>query len=325
MTEEKDSQNKPKIGFIGQGWIGKNYADDFEKREYEVIRYALEEPYVQNRDKIKEADIIFVAVPTPSTPRGFDDSILRKAVEGAGSGSTVVIKSTLLPGTTRSIQKDHGDKYIMHSPEFLTEATASYDAANPIRNIIGIPKDDDEYRRRAEQVLSVLPKADYHLVCSADEAEFIKYGGNNWFYFKVIFFNLLYDLANKYNVDWETIREAMAADPRIGSSHMNPVHKSGTSGGDAHQGCGRERPALKFNELHMTPIHKSGRGAGGHCFIKDFAAFHEMYEKEIGDEPGVKLLEAMRDKNIDLLIKSEKDLDLLKGVYGEDVVEAWDK
>ena len=41
-----------KIGFIGQGWIGKNYADDFERRGLEVVRYALEEPYVKNKDKI---------------------------------------------------------------------------------------------------------------------------------------------------------------------------------------------------------------------------------------------------------------------------------
>lgn len=36
------------IGFIGQGFIGKNYADDFENRGYEVVRYALEEPYLKN-------------------------------------------------------------------------------------------------------------------------------------------------------------------------------------------------------------------------------------------------------------------------------------
>ena len=41
-----------KIGFIGQGWIGKNYSDDFEKRGYEIVRYSLEEPYVKNKEKI---------------------------------------------------------------------------------------------------------------------------------------------------------------------------------------------------------------------------------------------------------------------------------
>ena len=303
-----------KIGFIGQGWIGKNYADDFEKRGYKVVRYSMEEPHVQNGGRIKDCDIVFIAVPTPSTQKGFDDSILRSAIKSAGAGSTVIIKSTILPGTTESIQKENPDLYIMHSPEFLTEATAKYDAANPIRNIIGIPVENEKYRKRAEDAMNILPKADYSLICKSKEAEFIKYGGNNWFYFKVIFYNMFYDLIKKYDLEWDVIKEAMAADPRIGSSHMNPVHNSGGRGGDA-------RPILKYNELHMEPIHKLGRGAGGHCFIKDFAALIEMYEKHIDDEKGLDLLRAMERKNIDLLLNSEKDLDLLRGVYGDDIIK----
>ena len=99
-------ENK-KIGFIGQGWIGKNYADDFEKRGYNVVRFALEEPYIQNKDKIKDCDIVFIAVPTPSTPTGFDSSILKKAVKNIGKGKIAVIKSTLLPGITEEIQQEN--------------------------------------------------------------------------------------------------------------------------------------------------------------------------------------------------------------------------
>ena len=53
------------IGFIGQGWIGKNYADDFETRGYRIVRYAKEEPHSHNREKIGGCDIVFIAVPTP--------------------------------------------------------------------------------------------------------------------------------------------------------------------------------------------------------------------------------------------------------------------
>ncbi|MDD5071746.1 MAG: hypothetical protein PHQ42_03355 [Patescibacteria group bacterium] len=277
------------IGFIGQGWIGKNYADDFEKRGYEIVRYSLEKPYVDNKEKIKDCDIVFIAVPTPSTPEGFDDSILRQAIKSVGAGKIAIIKSTLLPGTTESIQEENPDIYIMHSPEFLTEATAAYDAANPSRNIIGLPKDSDDYKEKAKEVLEVLPYAPYKIICSSREAELIKYGGNCWFYFKVIFINMLYDLAMKLDCQWETIQETMAADPRIGRTHLNPVHQG-------------------------------GRGAGGHCFIKDFAAFSEIYKKHIGDEFGRKVLESLKDKNIDLLVSSGKDLDLLAGVYGEEAI-----
>ncbi len=314
MRPREFYMKEKKIGFIGQGWIGKNYADNFEERGYYIVRYGLEEPHVNNKDKIKECDIVFIAVPTPTTPQGFDDSILRQAIKSVDKGKIAVTKSTIMPGTTESIQKENPGIFVLHSPEFLTEATAAYDAANPIRNIIGLPIDNEEYRAKAQEVLDVLPPAEYQLICSSREAELIKYGGNNWFYFKVVFFNLLYDMANELGCRWETLRDAMAADPRIGSSHLNPIHKSGDRGSEA-------RPHLKFNELHMQPVHKSGRGAGGHCFIKDFAAFSQLYKDLIGDDLGLKVLESLKDKNIDLLISSDKDLDLLAGVYGEEAIK----
>ena len=283
-----DENKNKKIGFIGQGWIGKNYADDFERRGYEIVRYALEEPYCQNEEKIKDCDIVFIAVPTPSTPTGFDDSIVRAAVKKVGEGKTAVIKSTMLPGVTESIQAENEDKFVMHSPEFLREVTAAHDAANPDRNIIGLPKQDEEFLRRAEEVLSVLPEAPHKNICSAKEAELIKYAGNCYLYIKVVYANLLHDLATELGCDWEKIKHNLTGDPRIGKTHLDVVHKS-------------------------------GRGAGGHCFIKDFSAFSEMYEKLIGDAKGLAMLNALRDKNNDYLIKSQKDLDLLKGVYGEEI------
>lgn len=278
-----------KIGFIGQGWIGKNYADNFEQRGYHVVRYGKEEPYVKNEREIETCDIVFIAVPTPSTPQGFNAEALRSVLKLVGQNKIAVIKSTVYPGTTEKIQQENPGVFVMHSPEFLTEATASYDAANPTRNIMGIPVDNFEYRQKAKEVIETLPYAPYQLICSSREAELIKYGGNNWFYFKVVFINMLYDLARKHGAQYEVIKDGMAADPRIGRTHLDP-------------------------------IHKSGRGAGGHCFIKDFSAFTEAYKEMVGDELGERLLEAMRDKNIDLLVSSNKDLDLLAGVYGEDFV-----
>ncbi len=300
-----------KIGFIGQGWIGKNYADDFERRGFEVIRYSTEEPHINNSDSIKNCDIVFIAVPAPTTPDGFDDGILRQVMRMVGLGKIAVIKSTLLPGTTEKIQQANPDIFVFHSPEFLTESSAAYDAANPFRNIVGFPIDNQDYRQRAQEILDVLPEAPYQLICPVKEAELIKYGGNNWFYFKVVFINMLYDLAAKMNCRWETIRNAMAADPRIGSSHLNPAHSSGQSGGEAK---------LKFGDLHLEPMHKGGRGAGGRCFIKDFAAFHQLYQNVIGDSLGNNVLESIKNKNIDLLVSSKKDLDLLTGVYGEEAL-----
>ena len=86
-------KNSPKIGFIGQGWIGKNYADDFEKRGFKTVRFAMEEPYKNNSDKIADCDMVFIAVPTPSTPNGFDPSILKSVIKYIGKGKIAVIKS----------------------------------------------------------------------------------------------------------------------------------------------------------------------------------------------------------------------------------------
>ena len=65
-----------RIGFIGQGWIGMNYANDFEARGYEVVRYGLQPEYVNNKEAIKDCEIVFIAVPTPTTSSGFDITIV---------------------------------------------------------------------------------------------------------------------------------------------------------------------------------------------------------------------------------------------------------
>ena len=284
------------IGFIGQGFIGKNYADDFEKRGYDVERYALEAPYNENKHRIASCNIVFVAVPTPTTPAGFDDSMVRDAILVTAPGTIVVIKSTMTVGSTERIQHDVPDRIILHSPEFLTESKAAYDAAHPTRNIVGISADTSEQREAATQVLAVLPSAPFSLICTAKEAELIKYTANCFLFTKVIFANLMHDLAERNGASWDTIREGVAADPRIGGSHFRVIDTSG------HHGA------------------KPGRGAGGHCFIKDFAALRAMYAESLADDTlGLAVLESLEAKNKQLLTDSNKDTDLLYGVYGEQV------
>jgi nucleotide sugar dehydrogenase len=283
-----------KIGFIGQGWIGKNYADDFEKRGFEVVRYSLEEEYIKNKDLVKECDIVFIAVPTPTTPTGFDASLVKEAIKLVGLGKIVLIKSTLLPGTTEDIQAENPGVIILHSPEFLTRSTAQIDVSHPPRNIIGIAKDNDEYRKAANLILEIVPKAPFNIVCPSKDAELIKYMRNCQGYFRVIFANLAFDLSNTLGANWQNIEDAMAADPFNGG-------------------------------YYYKPNHDSGRGAGGPCYIKDFSAFSKLYQEKVGDVLGDKILESLQAKNIDLLVKSGKDMDLLTGVYGEDFINEMDK
>jgi UDPglucose 6-dehydrogenase len=277
----------PLIGFIGQGWIGKNYATDFEARGYTTVRYALEPEYVGNKDKIKECDVVFIAVPTPTTPGGFDASIVESALGLVGEGKIAVLKSTILPGTTAQLQEKFPAIILLYSPEFLSEATAAHDAANPFSNIIGLSKESEAHNKAAEAVLAVLAPAPFVQVCTSTEAELIKYSHNLNGYFQIMLANVLYDAAATLGADWEKVRGALDHDPFVANRYGKPVHKS-------------------------------GRGAGGGCFIKDFAAFRTLYERLVpGDSKGLEMLAAMEQKNIELLRSSNKDLDLLRGVYGE--------
>lgn len=279
------SDTKPRIGFVGQGFIGKNYANDFESRGYTTVRYALEEPYRENKEKIKECDIVFIAVPTPTTPEGFDDSLVRGAIGLVSEGKVVIVKSTIIPGTTKTFQTQYPNHIIFYSPEFLSEATAAEDASHPSSNILGATIDDEAHRIAAEQIHTILPSAPYSLTCDSTEAELIKYAHNGNGFVAVVFFNLMYDLTQKLGMDWAVIEQALQADPFI-----------------SHQ--------------YTKPLHKTGRGAGGDCFIKDFAALRGLYESRVGDPVGAEAFKAIENKNIALLKASKKDLDLLQGVYG---------
>ena len=280
-----------KLGYIGQGYVGKNSSDDFENRGMAVVRYSLEEPYIQNKDNIKDCDVVFIAVPTPSTPEGFDDSIVREAVGLTNDTATIVIKSTIVPGTTDAIQADYPTRTIIFSPEFLSEATAAHDAANPIMNILGIVNDDAD--AKAKQVMKLLPNSPHNQICSAREAEIIKYAHNVHGFFKILYTNFIYDVVQGNDASWDAVAKAIEADPYIANQ------------------------ILYYNK----PVHKSGRGAGGHCFIKDVAAFREHYDQVVKNNVGTEALKALEEQNIKLLAASGKNLDLLEGVYGKKKIQ----
>ena len=275
------------FGFIGQGYIGKNMADDFEERGHAVVRYALEEEYQDNKDKISECDVVFIAVPTPSKEIGSDSSLVEELIELTGPAATVIIKSTVTPGTTSRIQAAHPERVVLFSPEFLSKVSAAEDARQPIMNVIGVPTETAAHRRSAEQILSVLPPVEHQFIVAATAAETFKYVHNVHGFVRIVLSNLFYDLAEKQEVDWGEIIPMIAVDPMM-SSYYN------------------------------QPVHKSGRGAGGCCFIKDFLAFRSHYAAELTDDKeGIAVLEALEKKNLELLAKTNKDQDIVSSVYEE--------
>ena len=276
-----------KIGCIGQGWVGRNIADNFERRHYSVTRYALEPEYALNRRHIKDCDIVFIAVPTPTTPEGFDYSIVEEMVSLVGEGKIAVIKSTVLPGTSKKIQDVHPNKVVLFSPEFLCESTAVYDVSHPMFNIIGLSYDSAGHRNAAEEVMRVLPQSKHNFIVKGEAAELFKYAHNINGYMRVVFANLFHDVADMVGAEWADVKLIMDNDPM-----MSPYYNS--------------------------PIHKGGRGAGGHCFIKDMAAFSQLFAAlKPHDTKGLAVLKAFEQKNLELLASTGKNQDLVRGVYGD--------
>jgi len=283
-----------KIGFIGTGFVGGNLFKNFcERKEeigaQEIIPYSLDEKYIRNKQFIDGCDLVFVAVPTPTDKQKFNDSCLIEAISNTGKSAVVVIKSTIPPGYAYKYQKMYPDKTIIHCPEFLTESTAKHDTDNPDRNIIGIFDDKDENLHNiASELAKILPKAKETFICRYDEAAMVKYAGNCFFYFKNIFFNLLYDLVSKTDSRWDYVRDMILADTRI-----NPVH--------------------------TKIFHKGGRGAGNKCLIKDMAIFSQLFKKFVNNEFGNEILRNLELRNINYLTLYEKDLQEIKNVYGEEI------
>jgi len=248
------------VGVMGLGMVGGSMYRYFEKSRglvpgESLVGYDPVKEGFQDAAPLRAADVVFVAVPTPYLTGeggkvGFDLSYVRQAIAALEGSKVVVIKSTVLPGATDSLQSEFPDHKILFNPEFLTEVTADQDMNYPDRQLIGYTK---ESYNVASDVMHLLPMAPFERVMPAKEAEMVKYFGNTWFAAKVVFANQIYDLCQAVGVDYDVVKEAAAADKRIGRSHLEV-------------------------------FHKGYRGYGGKCLPKDTRALIEL-----GDRLGVEM------------------------------------
>lgn len=246
----------------------------FDKKGYDVFFYDKGKKEGSVED-VNKADIIFICVPTPfDKEKGFDLSYVEDACLNILGNKIIVIKSTVLPGTTEKFQEKYPQHKFLFNPEFLVEETADKCMENPERQIIGFT---DLSRELAEDILSILPKAPFEKIIKATEAEMVKYFGNTFLSVKVIFANQIYDLCQKLNIDYKKIMKSAAADKRIGESHFEVWH-----GGY--------------------------RGYSGKCLPKDIKAFIQFADRKGID---LKLHKAVEDIN-NKLIKDQSADDLEK-------------
>jgi len=212
-----------RIGIIGLGYVGGAVRHWYEEHtSHELFLYDKFKE-IGSVDEVNEADVIFIAVPTPyhTDGRGYDDSAVADAVSNVRPGKTIVIKSTVLPGTTTRFQERLPDNTLMFNPEFLREKTYLEDFLRPPMQIVGHVRAADH--DAAAEVLAVLPKSENSRVVLATEAEMVKYWVNSFLATRVVFANEMYDLMQQLpgGPHYRTVLECLASEPRVGSHHFD--------------------------------------------------------------------------------------------------------
>ena len=261
------------IAVIGVGMVGGALKDYFEKKGKIIGKdLFLYDPFkgFDSIDELNKADVIFICVPTPylKDGNGFDLSYIEDAFSKIKDEKIVVIKSTVLPGTTKKMQAKYPNLKVLFNPEFLREITANQDMAYPERQIIGYTEKSFDI---AEDVMLLLPVAPYKKIMPSTEAEMVKYFGNNWLAVKVAFANQFYDVCQKLEINYDAVMEAAAADKRIGPSHL-------------------------------VILHEGYRGYSGACLPKDIRAFIQ-FTNSLGLD--MKLHKATEEINNELM-KAQK-------------------
>ena len=172
-----------------------------------------------------DADLVILALPTnyDEVAEKFDTSFLDDAIAEIKSirkDITILIKSTIPIGYTRSKNEEYGCENIIFSPEFLREGRALYDSLNPSRIIVSDETDLGEnlaalYKKEA------INDPEIYLMGS-DEAEAVKLFANTYLAMRVSYFNELDNFALAKGLDAKAIIEGVSADPRIGDHYNNP-------------------------------------------------------------------------------------------------------
>lgn len=241
------------IGIIGYGFVGKGVAHTFKDMELRIY-----DKYNGSQDTIErlvvDSDVIFICVPTPMKDNGDQDlSNLSDAVKGvvynAPGKRYIVIRTTVVPGTTKHFARLFPEHDFVFMPEFLSERTSIFDSLNPSRIIIGgVEKSAGFY-----MVKSLYEDRFPHVPIfetTWEGAELSKYMANCFYATKISFMNEMYDMADHLGVEYDKLRDMLLASGWVADMHMK------------------------------VPGPDGDRGYGGKCFPKDVKAFIKWAERE---------------------------------------------
>jgi len=273
-----------KLGVIGKGFVG-NAVISGMNHAFEVFFYdrhikPIDSSIFSVAELVDAVDgPIFVCVPTPMKEDGSCDTSIVESVideiDAVGKEQIVIIKSTIVPGTTERINNKSKHVKCVFNPEFLREANFLEDFAKQDRIIIGGPHDAvDVVKQMYQQAYPDVPTTK----TSSTIAEMVKYVTNCFLATKVSFANEIYQICQKLGIDYDKVVEYSTKDKRLGTSHW------------------------------AVPGPDSKCGFGLACFPKDLNALMCL-AKELSIDP--KVMNGVWEKNLE--VRPEKDWEELKG------------
>lgn len=211
-----------KVGIIGNGFVGNAIYQNLKNKIINLYVFDVDpNKSMDSYEKAINSNIVFVCLPTPMKDRMGGECNLSYIEEFFKNlpfnlNGIFVIKSTIPIGTTEKLSKFRPDLKIIHNPEFLTARNSVEDFYNAERNILG---GDLELCKKIEQFyLKHFPHIP-NIIVNSNESESIKYFSNSFLSVKVAYFNLMYELCQKIGINYDSVKNGVIADSRIGASH----------------------------------------------------------------------------------------------------------
>ncbi|MDI6758734.1 MAG: UDP-glucose/GDP-mannose dehydrogenase family protein [Candidatus Omnitrophota bacterium] len=233
------------------------------------------------KEAVRKAEIIFIAVGTPSLENGEADltSIedVARNIALNMTGYCLIVEKSTVPVETGEWVKRTICAYIKRkikfdvasNPEFLREGQAINDFMHPDRIVIGVES------KKAKDILMNLykPLNAPILVTNIKSAELIKHASNAFLANKISFINALSQICDKVGADVLQVASGMGLDKRIGRSFLD-----------------------------------AGLGYGGSCFPKDLDAFLNISNKIGYDFQLLKAVKKINEEQKEFIFKKIKDV-----------------